>query len=127
MIDLTFIELLSTVDPWFENPGMVGGIAGASIGTLGGIYGTIGGICAPRGKAKTLVFTMHFCSLFLGVLLLIGGITALISGQPKGDWYPLILLGSILTLLMVLFTPMIFARYRQADHRQLHAEEFRRG
>lgn len=127
MTDFNFIVLLSVVEPWFENPGMVGGIAGSAIGILGGIYGTIVGICAPRGKAKTLVYTMHFCSLFLGVLLLIAGLTALISGQPKGDWYPLILLGSILTLLMAMFTPVIFARYRQADHRQLHAEEFRRG
>lgn len=127
MTDITFIEILSTVTPWFDNPGMVGGIAGAGIGTLCGIYGAVVGICAPKGKAKALVFTMHFCSLFLGVLLLIGGITALVSGQPYRVWYPLILLGAILTLLMALFTPMVFARYRQAEHRQLHAEEFRRG
>ena len=127
MTDITLIEILSSVTPWFDNPGMVGGIAGGGIGLLGGIYGTVVGICAPKGKAKALVFTMHWCSLLLGVLLLIGGITALVSGQPKGDWYPLILLGSILTLLMAVFTPMIFVRYRQAEHRQLHAEEFRRG
>lgn len=127
MTDITFIEILSTVTPWFDNPGMVGGIAGAGIGVLGGIYGTVLGICSPKGKAKVLVFTMHWCSLLLGVLLLIGGITALVSGQPYRVWYPIILPGAILTLLMVCFTPMVFARYRQAEHRQLHAEEFRRG
>ena len=127
MTDITFIEILSTVTPWFDNPGMVGGIAGGAIGLLGGIYGTVLGICAPKGKAKALVFTMHFCSLILGTLLLVGGITTLISGQPYGVWYPLVLLGGLLTLLMAYFTPMVFTRYRQAEHRQLHAEEFRRG
>lgn len=127
MTEITIIEILSSVTPWFDNPGMIGGIVGGGIGILGGIYGTAVGICAPRGKAKALVLTMHFCAMILGVLLLVGGITALISGQPYGVWYPLTLPGAILTLLMVCFTPIVFARYRQAEHRQLHAEEFRRG
>ncbi len=106
---------------------MVGGLAGAGIGMLGGLYGTVVGICASRGKAKMLVFTMHWSSLLLGLALLVAGATAIFSGQPYRIWFAFILPGSILTFLIVLFTPVVFARYRQAEHRQLHAEEFRRG
>ena len=127
MSEPTMIEMLSAVQPWFENWGLVGGLLGGGIGLLGGVYGTVVGICAPRGKAKRLVFGLHWFALLLGLALLVGGITALVTGQPYGVWYALLLPGALLTVLIICFTPMVKLRYRQAEHRKLNAEEFRRG
>ncbi len=127
MSEPTMIEMLSAVQPWFENWGLIGGLLGGGIGLLGGVYGTVVGICAPRGKAKRLVFGLHWFALLLGLGLLVGGITALVTDQPYGVWYALLLPGAILTVLIICFTPMVKLRYRQAEHRQLNAEEFRRG
>ena len=127
MSEPTMIEMLGVVQPWFENWGLVGGLLGGGIGLLGGVYGTVAGMCAPRGKAKRVVFGLHWFSLLLGLALLAGAITALVTGQPYGVWFALLLPGALLTVLMIIFTPMIKLRYRQAEHRQLNAEEFRRG
>ncbi len=121
------IEMLSAVQPWFEDWGLVGMLLGVGVGLLGGAYGTVVGICAPRGKAKGLVYGLHWFSLLLGLAVLAAGVTALIGGQPYGVWYPLLFSGAIVTVLMIGFTPMIKLRYRQAEHRKLNAEEFRRG
>ncbi len=127
MNEPAMIEMLSAVQPWFENAGQIGGLLGGGIGVLGGVYGTVVGICAPRGKAKRLVFGLHWFTLLLGLGLLGGGITALVTGQPYGVWYALLLPGALLTVLIICFTPMVKLRYRQAEHRKLNAEEFRRG
>ncbi len=120
------IEMLSAVQPWFEDWGLVGTLLGVGVGLLGGTYGTVVGICAPRGKAKGLVYGLHWFSLLLGLAVLAAGVTALIRGQPYGVWYPLLFSGAIVTGLMIGFTPMIKLRYKQAEHRHLSAEEFRR-
>jgi hypothetical protein len=126
MSDLV-VQLATQVQPWFENTGMVGGLLGAGAGIMGGIYGTTVGLLAPRGKARRLVFGMHFTFLALGAALLIAGITAVSTGQPYGVWYALMLPGGLVSFLMLMFLPMVWMRYRQAEHRRLEAEEFRRG
>ena len=127
MNEPAMIEMLSAVQPWFENWGLVGALLGGGVGLLGGVYGTMVGICAPRGKAKGLVYGLHWFSLLLGLAVLAAGVTALIGGQPYGVWYPLLFSGAIVTFLIIIFTPLIKLRYKQAEHRHLSAEEFRRG
>ncbi len=127
MNEPAMIEMLSAVQPWFENWGLVGALLGVAVGLLGAVYGTMVGICAPRGKAKGLVYGLHWFSLLLGLAVLAAGVTALIGGQPYGVWYPLLFSGAIVTFLIIIFTPLIKLRYKQAEHRHLSAEEFRRG
>ena len=126
MSDL-ILHVAAQVQPWFENYGLVGGLAGAGVGMLGAAYGTTVGLLAPRGKARGLVFAMHWTFLALGVVLLAAGITALVTGQPYGVWYALLLPGALVTILMMVFLPIVRLRYQQAEHRRLEAEEFRRG
>ena len=121
------IEMLSVVQPWFEDWGLVGTLLGVGVGLLGGVYGTMVGVCAPRGKAKGLVYGLHWFSLLLGLAVLAAGVTALMGGQPYRVWYPLLFSGAIVTVLMIIFTPLIKLRYKQAEHRHLSAEEFRHG
>jgi hypothetical protein len=126
MSDL-FLHIATQVQPWFDNPGLVGGLLGGGVGVLGAIYGTTLGLLAPRGKARGAVFAMHWTFQALGVVLLAAGITALATGQPYGVGYPLLLPGALLTFLMLIFLPIVRVRYQQAEHRRLEAEEFRRG
>lgn len=126
MSDL-MLQLATQAQPWFENFGLVGGLLGAGIGTLGAVYGTTVGLLAPRGKARGLVLGLHWTCLALGVVLLAAGVTALATGQPYGVWYALLLPGALVTILMIVFLPIVRIRYQQAEHRRLEAEEFRRG
>jgi hypothetical protein len=127
MADLIFTLIAQDPTPWFTNYGDVGGLLGAGVGVLGGgVYGPLVGTLAPRGAAKSLVLGYHFVLLALGIAVLAAGLVAMIAGQPRGVWISLMMPGGLLALLMTLFTPMILARYRQAEHRRLEAEEFRR-
>jgi hypothetical protein len=126
MLEMT-LQLAQDPAPWFANPGAVGGLLGAGVGVLGGgIYGPLVGILAPRGKAKALVMGYHGLLLLLGLALLIGGLVALVGGQPYGVWFTLLLPGGILSLLMICLWPVIAMRYREAEQRRLEAAEFRR-
>jgi hypothetical protein len=126
MSDLV-LHVATQVQPWFENYGLVGGLAGAGVGVMGAAYGSTVGVLAPRGKGRAAVFAMHWTFLALGVLMLAAGITALATGQPYGVWYALLLPGALVTILMLVFLPIVRVRYQQAEHRRLEAEEFRRG
>ncbi len=127
MSDDLVINLAVQVEPWFGNAGLVGGLIGGGIGILGAVYGTVVGVFAPRGKGRPFVFAVHWAALAVGGVLVVAGVTAVITGQPYGVWYALLLPGLLLTVLMGTATPMIRLRYRQAEHRRLEAEELRRG
>ncbi len=127
MSDDLMINLVAQVEPWFTNAGLVGGLIGGGIGILGAVYGTAVGVLAPRGKGRPFVFALHWAALALGGVFLVAGVTAVITGQPYGVWYSLLLPGLLLTILMGTMTPAIKLRYRQAEHRRLAGEEFRRG
>ncbi len=121
------INLVAQVEPWFVNTGLVGGLSGAGVGVLGAVYGTVVGVLAPRGKGRSLVMAMHRAALVLGGLFLVAGVTGVMTGQPYGVWYSLLLPGLLLTILLGTMAPLIKLRYRQAEHRRLAPEELRRG
>ena len=126
MTDLIVINLLAEVEPWF-NPGLAGGLLGGGVGVMGAVYGCVVGVLAPQGKARPFVMALHWGMMALGAVFLAAGIGAAVAGQPYGVWYALLLPGVILLVLIGAFTPVIKLRYRQAEHRLLQAEEFRRG
>ncbi len=126
MTDQFVMSLLAEVEPWFD-PGLVGGLMGGGVGVIGAVYGTVVGVLAPRGKGRTFVMALHWGTMTLGAVLLAAGIGAAVAGQPYGVWYSLLLPGMLLVVLMGAMTPVIRQRYRQAEHRRLQAEEFRRG
>ncbi len=115
--------------PWWDpqTMGMVGGIGGAVIGTIGGLHGGAIGYFAPRGKYKSVVLTVHVSMIVAGAAVLIAGLVAVFSGQPYAVYYPLLLLGGLVTMLFTFLFPVVIAQYRHADARKLDAEEFRRG
>lgn len=111
-------------DVWFD-PNRWAWLPGTLLGSLGGLWGALLGSLAPRGKARGLVLCSGFLLLGTGVALLIAAIAALVDGQPYGIWYGLGLPGILLTVLMTMFLPMAFLRYRQAEERRMSAKDLR--
>ncbi|MEK6703052.1 MAG: hypothetical protein AABZ53_12365 [Planctomycetota bacterium] len=115
---------------WFteQQAGMIGGIGGALVGTIGGgVMGPMIGVCAPRGKFKGPILTVMTLFVVLGVGLLFTGLAAWFMGQPGHVIYVFVLMGFIMATVMGGLLPVVKRVYQQAERRKLDAEEFRRG
>ena len=113
--------------PWFDEQtaGLVGGLLGASVGTIfGGIGGGLGGPLAALGKARRLVIGFYHFGIVVGVILAGVGIYALVTGQPFWVWGSFMLPGVLTAGLMGGLMPVIKTRYREAEQRNLDAQEF---
>ena len=97
--------------------GLVGGIGGALVGTLGGMIGSL----ASRGKARRFVLGTMVGLVGLGVVLLGAGAIALVASQPSAVTGTLLLGG---VLLVVITSPMIRVTrrtYAQVELRKMRA------
>lgn len=111
-----------------QQANMLGGVAGAVLGVLGGgVTGSLIGWLAPQGRAKWLVVGLQLFWVAAGIAMLLTGLVAALAGQPGHVIKPFVLIGLIGTAVMGGLLPVTLARYRQADRRRLEAEELRRG
>jgi hypothetical protein len=113
------IKLLGTAhsfDWWSEKQaGLIGGIGGSIIGCFGGLIGLL----ASRGKARKFVLALTKIFIALGILSLIAGMIALAAKQPYAVYYPLLLMGFILTLVCSINLPSIQRRYDELEIRRM--------
>ena len=118
-----------TGEPWFDSrtAGLVGGIGGSLIGVLGGVFGYLCSWLVPKGRGKGLLLGGLAAMCVLGVACLLTAATALAMGQPYHVFYPLLLGGGIVTLVMGGLLPVLFAGYRRAEARRMQAQDLRRG
>ena len=93
--------------------------AGSSLRSLGI---TRGGVW-PRGAGETLVLGSLGILLGCSAICLILGITALVSRQPYGVWYGLLLGGCIRLVVLGSLTPLAIMAYRQAETRKMQARD----
>ena len=116
------------MSPWWNayQGNMIGGWGGAAIGVLCGCIGAAAGYLAPRGKARAFVFGSFAVMIAVGAVSLVVGLFAVATRQPWHVWYPLVLMGFIVCIVVPLQIPALRARYRQAEMRRLEAEELRR-
>lgn len=105
----------------------IGALGGGGLGTLAGLFGGLAGYLAPRGIGRVPVLAVHGLFVLAGVGALVAGIVAVVQSQPYHVYYPLLLGGAILSLVMGVLLPVVRVRYRQAEKRKLDAEELRRG
>lgn len=115
------------IEWWNAQDGnLYGAIGGAALGVLGGCLGAAAGVLAPRGKQRGLVMGSMAALVIAGMVVLVIGLVALMQKQPYHVWYPLVLCGGLLTLVLGPLTPVINLRYRQAEARRMDAEGIRR-
>jgi MFS family permease len=116
------------MNPWWSAyaGNWIGAIGGSAIGVLGGILGLAAGWLAPRGRGKGVIFAGFGFMLVVGAIALCAGLVALATGQPRYVWYPLVLIGGIILIVVPFQLPALRGRYRQAELRRLQAEELRR-
>jgi len=100
-----------------QQGGWIGGTAGAIFGCLGGLIGTLAGL----GRARRLVVVLMWAILVFGIGSLLFGAVVLILGQPYGVYFPLLLLGVILSGVIGPQIPMVCRRYEQIELRRMAA------
>jgi hypothetical protein len=102
---------------WTEQQG---GWLGGVIGCLGGLFGCLGGLAgslAYRGKARGFSFGVLYVMTVLGILSLLGGLSALAVRQPYHVYFPLLLTGLLFGALGLGLIPTMRKRYEQAEER----------
>lgn len=117
-------------EAWFDPVrfgALYGAIGGGGLGVIGGVVGAMAGYFAPRGKARGFILGAFTCLLIVGVAHLVVGVYALVTGQPYGIWYALLLTGVILSAVMGGLLPVVRMRYAQAESRRMEAAALRRG
>jgi MFS family permease len=116
------------MSPWWNayDGNMIGAIGGSAVGILGGCLGVAAGYFAPRGKVKSIIFGGFAVMIAFGAVTLAAGLLAITTSQPRYVWYPLMLIGGIISLVFPMQLPALRTRYRQAELRRLEAEELRR-
>ena len=106
---LTGLTLVEWTGNPFQGKGLVGGQwwpdqAGGWIGgVLGSLLGVLGGLLAwlsARGKSPRFVVITYKLLIGCGVISLLAGGTALLTHQPYGVWFPLLLIGVLLLLIV---------------------------
>ncbi len=115
--------------PWVDPirfGALYGGIGGGLIGGLGGTLGALAGTLAPKGKGRNFILGAFTLMVIVGVGHLVVGLYALFMGQPYGIWYPLVLIGGILTIVIGSLRPVVRRAYEQAEARKMEAAAFRR-
>jgi len=110
---------LQMTGEWFgsRTAGLLGGIGG----TLLGLWGALIGIVASRGKARGFVLASANAMLVIGVVCLVGGIAALVTGQPYAVYYTLLLFGIILVAVIGMLRRGLVARYEQLELQRMQS------
>ena len=116
-------------EPWFDPirfGALYGGVGGGLLGGLGGILGAATGVLAPKGKGRSFILGAFTFLTLVGVGNFIVGLYALFAGQPYGIWFPLLLIGGILTIVIGSLRPVVRKRYEEVETRKMEAAAFRR-
>ena len=104
---------------WFSdrNAGLVGGIAGGVLG----LWGALIGVLSSRGKARGLVLGSANVLIVIGIASLAGGVVALATDQPYAVYYPLLLIGVIVVVVMGGLRRSLPARYEQLEMKRMQS------
>lgn len=96
---------------------LVGAIGGSLVGLWGGLIGFL----VSRGKARTFAIVSANLLLAGGALCLAAGIATLATGQPYAAWYPLVLFGVILLVLMSMLRKILPRRYAEHELKKMQS------
>ena len=114
----------TAVEAWFtsQTSGLVFGVSGALVGTLGGVFGIVGIRRIPRTAGMTILGSFFALSLVCGI---VGLFALIVADQPYHVWYPFTLFGAV--GMIVIGTAMFAIRraYQQVERSQLESQLLR--
>ena len=124
---LKLIQYASDEDP-FAVPGhwwsdRSAGFLGAIFGCVCGVMGALLGVLTARAKARRFVFALINTMIVIGIVSLIAGVVAVFQSQPYAVFYPLLLVGGILTLVASLNRRSIRRKYDHHELRKMNAAD----
>lgn len=105
--------------PWFDLN--LAWIPGTTFGIAAGLFGSIVGTLMPLSRLKKRLIGInyirigYFLLIGFSLMMLIGGLVALISGQPYGIWYGLGLPGLIGIIVFGSLYPLVFHLPKQIE------------
>lgn len=104
-----------------DNPGAVLGVLGGILGAMVGIWGGIAGTLASKGRARAFVLTSAWVIILLGAALAGIGGYCYFTRQPYGVWFPMVLAGGIIALVVLANYPALARRYTLLEASRLEA------
>jgi len=123
--DLTLYQYADGSDPMRATGQWVAAktaiLFGAFGGALVGVWGGLIGMLAGRGKARGFVMGSATFLLVLGVISLCLGVAAFALGQPYVIFYPLLLIGVIVTLVVGGLRRTLPRRYEAHEMKKMQA------
>lgn len=114
-----FGEMVTAAGAWWSVTwsGWIGGGLGALFGCFGGLLGLL----SRKGQARGFVLGSSCVMMVIGVVFLLVGITAFAVSQPYHVFYPFLLLGVILSVVMFGTRKQMRANYQAAEERRMAA------
>lgn len=114
---------LADVSAWFDDRtgALVGAIGGSGLGLLGALIGVL----AARGRARGFVLGGITTLLVIGVVCAAAGAVALLTAQPYAVYFPLLLLGVILVVVMGSMRRTLPKRYEALELQRIRALDVR--
>lgn len=118
------VRLVAAPREWHSHPaGIILGVLGGLYGVLLGCWGALCGILSSRGKGRGLILASGIFLILLSAVFLVLGIYFFASGKPYDLWYPCVLSGGLVLVLMGVLVPVVMRRYRQMETRRMSAIE----
>ena len=110
---------------WFEPymSGWIGGIGGATIGTLASVWEIMAHKFASKTKYKKFIFVFFMAFVVTGVISLCVGIFALVTGQPYHVWYLFLFLGIFVPPIMTSRYMSVRKIYRQSELNKMNIDD----
>jgi hypothetical protein len=118
------VPLLREIAPgragaWWSD--QAAGLVGGSAGGLLGLMGALVGVFTSMGVGRKAVLGILYGMLGCGAAALFAGLFALTRSQPYAVWYPLTLIGILLTVMAAIFIPTIKRRFQEMELRMMSA------
>ncbi|MFK7777850.1 MAG: hypothetical protein QM501_06965 [Gimesia sp.] len=111
----------NTFGAWF------GTIVGGGGGTLCGLLGALCGVLSPRGKGRKIILGGMGVFVAIGLIFVVTGIVALLTGQPYAIWYPFVISGIVFSVVNGVLIPVVRKNYEVAENRKIAADSIRVG
>ncbi len=106
------------------NPlGVLMGVLGGLYGTLVGCWGALCGILSSRGKGMRFILVSGAAFVLVSAVMLVLGLVFYLTGQPYELWYPCVLGGGLVGVLMAVLLPVMMRRHRQMEAQKMAAIE----